>query len=205
MAFVADFILLCHGTLPKWVNRLARIVSGLPFIESFLPPHWVRPSLMYDCDYDEEDFREEEEVEDDEVVKTFSEDEKEQKEKEEDEEPKVNTEKNNRNLVIINETPTTTTTTTTTATESTDKLKNITSTSNSTTHYKEADDQNVQCSNDSLMKTFTEKPHFQFVYSASTGNGHVPHHNNNSNNNNKHSIDHSDNHHNASLCNIRMV
>ncbi|CAH8839814.1 unnamed protein product [Trichobilharzia szidati] len=199
--FTSQFVdLLCHGTLPKWVNRLARIVSGLPFIESFLPPHWVRPSLMYDCDYDEEDFREEEEEEDDddEEVKTLSEDEKEEKK---EEEPKVDTEKNNRNLVIINETPTTTTTTT--ATKATDKMKNTTSTSNSTTHYKKADDQNVQCPNDSLMKTFTEKPHFQFVYSASTGNGHVPHHNNS--NNNKHSIDHSDNHHNTSLCNIRMV
>ncbi|KAF6778332.1 hypothetical protein AHF37_02333 [Paragonimus kellicotti] len=31
---------------------LARFVSGLPFIESVLPPQWVRPSLMYEVDMD---------------------------------------------------------------------------------------------------------------------------------------------------------
>ncbi|KAH8859632.1 Deubiquitinase DESI2 [Schistosoma japonicum] len=52
--FTAQFVdLLCHGVLPKWINRLARIVSGLPLIESFLPPHWVRPSLMYDYEFDD--------------------------------------------------------------------------------------------------------------------------------------------------------
>ncbi|CAH8526105.1 unnamed protein product [Schistosoma rodhaini] len=52
--FTSQFVdLLCHGVLPKWINRLARIVSGLPFIETFLPPHWIRPSLMYDCEFDD--------------------------------------------------------------------------------------------------------------------------------------------------------
>ncbi|XP_018650236.1 hypothetical protein Smp_004200.1 [Schistosoma mansoni] len=52
-SFQYNVLLLCHGVLPKWINRLARIVSGLPFIETFLPPHWIRPSLMYDCEFDE--------------------------------------------------------------------------------------------------------------------------------------------------------
>ncbi|KAF5397226.1 hypothetical protein PHET_09638, partial [Paragonimus heterotremus] len=51
--FTADFIqLLCNGVLPKWINMLARFVSGLPFIESVLPPQWIRPSLMYEIDMD---------------------------------------------------------------------------------------------------------------------------------------------------------
>ncbi|VDP62998.1 unnamed protein product [Schistosoma mattheei] len=59
--------MLCHGVLPKWINRLARIVSGLPFIETFLPPHWIRPSLMYDCEFDDlsnDDDEEERTIED---------------------------------------------------------------------------------------------------------------------------------------------
>ncbi|KAF8561812.1 hypothetical protein P879_06565, partial [Paragonimus westermani] len=51
--FTADFIqLLCNGVLPKWINMLARFVSGLPFIESVLPSQWIRPSLMYEVDMD---------------------------------------------------------------------------------------------------------------------------------------------------------
>ncbi|KAA3673180.1 uncharacterized protein DEA37_0004604 [Paragonimus westermani] len=44
--------LLCNGVLPKWINMLARFVSGLPFIESVLPSQWIRPSLMYEVDMD---------------------------------------------------------------------------------------------------------------------------------------------------------
>ncbi|CAH8509688.1 unnamed protein product [Schistosoma bovis] len=66
--FTSQFVdLLCHGVLPKWINRLARIVSGLPFIETFLPPHWIRPSLMYDCEFDDlsnDDDEEERTIED---------------------------------------------------------------------------------------------------------------------------------------------
>ncbi|KAA0197913.1 hypothetical protein FBUS_10665, partial [Fasciolopsis buskii] len=48
-----DYTLLCNGVLPKWINLLARFAAGVPFIESMLPAHWVRPSLLYDCDFDE--------------------------------------------------------------------------------------------------------------------------------------------------------
>lgn len=37
--------LLCGASLPRWINRLARVASALPFVESMLPPHWVRPIL----------------------------------------------------------------------------------------------------------------------------------------------------------------
>ncbi|TPP61948.1 PPPDE peptidase domain-containing protein 1 [Fasciola gigantica] len=52
--FTANFIqLLCDGVLPKWINLLARFAAGVPFIESMLPAHWVRPSLLYDSDFEE--------------------------------------------------------------------------------------------------------------------------------------------------------
>ncbi|CAH8519020.1 unnamed protein product [Heterobilharzia americana] len=159
--FTSQFVdLLCHGTLPKWVNRLARIVSGLPFIESFLPPHWVRPSLMYDSEFDDLSNDDEEEQE---ISHT-----------------------GNQNPQVVNNTIMTTTTT-----------------SSSIDHHKE--DEDTLCSDICLMKTFTEKPYFQFVNSASAGNGHIPYHSNNSHADKQHSVDHSNSHLNASLRNIRMV
>ncbi|CAH8483105.1 unnamed protein product [Schistosoma turkestanicum] len=158
--FTSQFVdLLCHGVLPKWINRLARIVSGLPFIETFLPPHWVRPSLIYDCEFDELSNcdEEEEQAEDD-----------------------IN--QNNQTLQLINGT--------------TNDKDNC----NNTACYKNEDKD--LC----MMKSFTEKPHFQFVHSTSTSNGHVPYGTaSNLMNNDKNSFNHSDNHHDSSLCQIRMV
>ncbi|CAL8095410.1 unnamed protein product [Calicophoron daubneyi] len=54
--FTAHLIgLLCNGVLPKWVNLLATFAANVPFIESVLPAHWVRPSLMYESEFDVEE------------------------------------------------------------------------------------------------------------------------------------------------------
>lgn len=54
--FTAHFVkLLCNRTLPSWINRLARFASGLRFVESMLPPEWVRPSLMCDLEIESDD------------------------------------------------------------------------------------------------------------------------------------------------------
>ncbi|VDP93939.1 unnamed protein product [Echinostoma caproni] len=43
---------MCNGVLPKWINLLAKFAAGVPFIESMLPAHWVRPALLYESDFE---------------------------------------------------------------------------------------------------------------------------------------------------------
>ncbi|VDO03393.1 unnamed protein product [Rodentolepis nana] len=42
-AFVDVRCILCGGTLPKWINRLASVSTKLPFIEKSIPKEWLTP------------------------------------------------------------------------------------------------------------------------------------------------------------------